>query len=82
MRHPKTKKQTNYEKETYNNSTRTSSNSHNFDICYISGTGGSKGNNHFVYEYARNNEKVELPKKEVTIKEIELFNILLSTFVF
>ena len=33
-----------------------------------------KVNGKKLYEYARNNEKVELPKKEVTIKEIALLN--------
>ena len=35
-----------------------------------------------LYEYARNNKKVELPKKEVTIKEIELLNENNDTFTF
>ena len=33
-----------------------------------------KVNGKKLYEYARNNQEVELPKKEVTIKEIELLN--------
>ena len=33
-----------------------------------------KVNGKKLYEYARNNEEVELPKKEVTIKEIELLD--------
>ena len=35
-----------------------------------------------LYEYARNNIDVELPKKEVTIKEIELINTDKDTFTF
>lgn len=35
-----------------------------------------------LYEYARNNKKVELPKKEVTIKEIELLESTKETFKF
>ncbi len=35
-----------------------------------------------LYHYARNNEEVELPKKEVTIKEIELLEITKDTFTF
>lgn len=35
-----------------------------------------------LYEYARNNEYVELPKKEVTIKEIELLSQKENTFTF
>ena len=35
-----------------------------------------------LYEYARKNEPVELPKKEVTIKEIELINKSENTFTF
>lgn len=35
-----------------------------------------------LYEYARNNIEVELPKKEVTIKEIELLSSDRNTFVF
>lgn len=33
-----------------------------------------------LYEYARNNKKVELPKKEVTIKEIEILDRNKDTF--
>ena len=35
-----------------------------------------------LYEYARNNIEVELPKKEVTIKEIELLSSEKTTFMF
>lgn len=35
-----------------------------------------------LYEYARNNEQVELPKKEVTIKKIELISSDKDAFVF
>ena len=35
-----------------------------------------------LYEYARNKEKVDLPKKEVTIKNIELLNKEKDTFTF
>lgn len=35
-----------------------------------------------LYEYARENKKVALPKKEVTIKEIELLNSDKNTFLF
>ena len=35
-----------------------------------------------LYEYARNNKSVELPKKEVTIKEIELLNQNNNEFTF
>lgn len=35
-----------------------------------------------LYEYARNNKEVELPKKEVTIKEIELLEKNTDTFKF
>lgn len=35
-----------------------------------------------LYEYARNNKEVELPKKEVTIKEIELLEENEDTFKF
>ena len=35
-----------------------------------------------LYEYARNNEKVTLPKKEVTIKKIELLAYDENTFTF
>jgi len=41
-----------------------------------------KVNGKKLYEYARNNEKVELPKKEVTIKEIELLENNNKTFKF
>ena len=41
-----------------------------------------KVNGKKLYEYARNNQVVELPKKEVTIKEIELLNIEKDTFTF
>lgn len=41
-----------------------------------------KVNGKKLYEYARNNEKVELPKKEVTIKEIELLSTDKNTFKF
>ena len=35
-----------------------------------------------LYEYARENKTVELPKKEVTIKEIELISTDRNTFIF
>lgn len=35
-----------------------------------------------LYEYARNNEKVELPKREVEIKNIELLNVEKDSFTF
>lgn len=35
-----------------------------------------------LYEYARNNEEINLPKKEVTIKEIELLSTDIDTFIF
>lgn len=41
-----------------------------------------KVNGKKLYEYARNNETVELPKKEVTIKEIELLNKTVDRFTF
>lgn len=41
-----------------------------------------KVNGKKLYEYARNNEKVELPKKEVIIKEIELLRTEKNTFSF
>lgn len=41
-----------------------------------------KVNGKKLYEYARNNEKIELPKKEVTIKEIELLDSSNSKFKF
>ena len=41
-----------------------------------------KVNGKKLYEYARNNEKVELPKKEVTIKEIELISKTNDIFKF
>ncbi len=41
-----------------------------------------KVNGKKLYEYARNNIKVELPKKEVTIKEIELLEKNNGTFIF
>ena len=41
-----------------------------------------KVNGKKLYEYARNNQEVELPKKEVTIKEIELLNEKDNTFTF
>ena len=41
-----------------------------------------KVNGKKLYEYARNNEQVELPKKEVTIKEIELINSSNNEFTF
>ena len=41
-----------------------------------------KVNGKKLYEYARNNEKVELPKKIVTIKEIELLDKTKDTFKF
>lgn len=41
-----------------------------------------KVNGKKLYEYARNNEKVELPKKPVTIKEIELLEKNTDTFKF
>ena len=39
-----------------------------------------KVNGKKLYEYARNNKEVELPKKEVTIKEIELLEKAKDTF--
>lgn len=41
-----------------------------------------KVNGKKLYEYARNNKQVELPKKEVTIKEIELLEKTNDTFTF
>ena len=41
-----------------------------------------KVNGKKLYEYARNNEQVELPKKTVTIKEIELLDKTEDTFKF
>ena len=41
-----------------------------------------KVNGKKLYDYARNNEYVELPKKEVTIKEIELLEENNNTFTF
>jgi tRNA pseudouridine55 synthase len=41
-----------------------------------------KVNGKKLYEYARNKEEVSLPKKEVTIKEIELLNKTDKTFTF
>ncbi len=41
-----------------------------------------KVNGKKLYEYARNNEKVELPKKEVTIKEIKLLGRTDNKFTF
>ena len=41
-----------------------------------------KVNGKKLYEYARNNIEVELPKKEVTIKEIELLSSEKTTFMF
>ena len=41
-----------------------------------------KVNGKKLYEYARNNEKVKLPKKEVTIKEIELLKTNDNSFSF
>ena len=41
-----------------------------------------KVNGKKLYEYARNNEQVELPKKTVTIKEIELLDETEDTFKF
>ncbi len=41
-----------------------------------------KVNGKKLYEYARNNIEVELPKKEVTIKEIELLSSSNDTFKF
>lgn len=41
-----------------------------------------KVNGKKLYEYARNNQEVELPKKEVTIKEIELLSQKENTFTF
>ncbi len=35
-----------------------------------------------LYEYARNNESVELPKRDVTIKDISLVNIDIPKFTF
>lgn len=41
-----------------------------------------KVNGKKLYEYARNNQEVTLPKKEVTIKEIELLDKTSDTFTF
>ena len=41
-----------------------------------------KVNGKKLYEYARNNETIELPKKEVTIEEIELLEQKEDTFTF
>ena len=41
-----------------------------------------KVNGKKLYEYARNNERVELPKKEVTIKEIEVLRTEKNAFNF
>lgn len=41
-----------------------------------------KVNGQKLYEYARNNKEVTLPKKEVTIKEIELLSTDRNTFIF
>lgn len=41
-----------------------------------------KVNGKKLYEYARNNEQVELPKKTVTIKEVELLDKTENTFKF
>lgn len=41
-----------------------------------------KVNGKKLYEYARNNIEVELPKKEVTIKEIELLDQTKGTYTF
>ena len=41
-----------------------------------------KVNGKKLYNYARNNEEVELPKKEVTIKEIELLEEKKDSFTF
>ena len=41
-----------------------------------------KVNGKKLYEYARNGKKIELPKKEVTIKEIELLEEDNNTFTF
>lgn len=41
-----------------------------------------KVNGKKLYDYARNNEQVELPKKEVTIKEIKLLKESKDTFKF
>lgn len=41
-----------------------------------------KVNGKKLYEYARNNEDVELPKREVTIKDLELLNYTHDTFTF
>ena len=41
-----------------------------------------KVNGKKLYEYARNNEEVELPKKKVTIKEIELLSTDRNEFMF
>ncbi len=41
-----------------------------------------KVNGKKLYEYARNNQEVELPKKEVTIKEIELLEEKEDAFIF
>ncbi|MBQ4584372.1 MAG: tRNA pseudouridine(55) synthase TruB [Bacilli bacterium] len=35
-----------------------------------------------LYEYARNNEKVELPKRKITISEIEILNYNVNTLIF
>ena len=39
-----------------------------------------KVNGKKLYEYARNNKQIELPKKEVTIKSIELLSYTKDTF--
>ena len=41
-----------------------------------------KVNGKKLYDYARENKKVKLPKKEVTIKEIEILDIFNDSFVF
>ncbi len=41
-----------------------------------------KVNGKKLYQYARNNEKVKLPKKDVTIKEINLLSSDRNTFIF
>ena len=41
-----------------------------------------KVNGKKLYEYARNSEEINLPKKEVTIKEIELLSTDIDTFIF
>lgn len=41
-----------------------------------------KVNGKKLYEYAHNNEEINLPKKEVTIKEIELLSTDIDTFIF